>query len=118
MAPTGIGCIAGADDIAGVAIVLDMATREDIDVSGSGELVKEGNKVEVDGTVDVEVEVGAELLMLALSKAAAIAGFEDKNPAVRSPVGQPALQGPVLQHPMNGGEVYSQVYHSLPTGHS
>ena len=118
IAPVGIDCIVGAGEIAGFAIALGMATPEDIGGFAIGELVREGTIVEVDDSGDEEVEVDAGLLMLEFSNAAAIAGFEDKKPAVRSPTGQPAVQGPVLQHPINGGEVYAQVYHSLPVGHS
>ena len=117
MAPVGIDCAAEAGGIVGFAITLGMASREDVDGLGMGELVEEVIIVEVDDE-EVEVVVDAELLTLAFSKTAAIAGFEDKKPAVRSPVGQPAVHGLVLQHPINGGEVYSHVYHSLPVGHS
>ena len=51
-------------------------------------------------------------------KAAAIFGFDDRNPAVISPNGQPSVHGFDLQHPINGGVVAAQVYHLLPVGHS
>ena len=51
-------------------------------------------------------------------KAAAIFGFDDRKPAVRSPNGQPSVHGFDLQHPINGGVVAAQVYHLLPIGHS
>ena len=44
-------------------------------------------------------------------KGAASAGFEDRNPPVRSPSGQPLSQGLLLQHPINGGSVSLHVYH-------
>ena len=50
--------------------------------------------------------------------AAAILGFDDRNPAVTSPTGHPLVQGFDLQQPMKGGDVYAQVYHLLPVGHS
>ncbi|MCJ1389893.1 hypothetical protein MMC18_002750 [Xylographa bjoerkii] len=103
-APVGTDCTAGVGEIAGCAIALDVAAGEEIDGLGSGELMEEGIEVEVDCD-ELEIEVDAELLTLTFSKAAAMAGFEDKKPAVRSPVGHPAVHGPVLQHPMNGGEV-------------
>ena len=53
-------------------------------------------------------------------KSAATFGFDERNPAVTSPVGQPVVpvHGFVLQQPMKGGSVAEQVYHSLPVGHS
>lgn len=48
---------------------------------------------------------------------AAMAGFESRNPAVKSPVGQPLVHGLDLQQPMKGGSVKAQVYHRLPWGH-
>ena len=50
-------------------------------------------------------------------KSAASSAFEDKKPAVRSPTGHPALQGSLLQQPINGGCVAAQVYQRLPVGH-
>lgn len=51
------------------------------------------------------------------SQSAASSGFEDRKPAVRSPAGQPSLQGLLLQQPIKGGCVEAQVYQRLPVGH-
>ena len=50
---------------------------------------------------------------------AASDGFEDRNPAVRFPSGQPVdwAKGLDLQQPMNGGLVSVQVYQWLSVGH-
>lgn len=77
---------------------------------------------ELEGLVVVELlldeELDEEELATVLEDAppagkntAAIAGFDDKNPAVTSPLGQPLVHGLDLQQPMKGGLVYSQVYH-------
>ena len=77
----------------------------------------------VDEEEEVDVEEAEELEDTAEEppdglKAAAIFGFDDRKPAVRSPTGQPSVHGLDLQHPMNGGVVAAQVYHLLPIGHS
>lgn len=49
---------------------------------------------------------------------AALLGFESRNPAVRSPTGQPfCAQGFDLQHPIKGGVVAVHVNQRLPLGH-
>jgi hypothetical protein len=48
---------------------------------------------------------------------AAIAAFELRNAAVRSPFGQPLPHGSDLQQPIKGGSVVLQVKNSLPRGH-
>jgi len=53
-------------------------------------------------------------------KSFATAGFEERNPAVTSPLGHPVVlvHGLDLQQPKKGGSVVAHVYHSLPLGHS
>lgn len=83
--------------------------------------VEEGAAEEVDADCAVDDEndvVGLDEDSLDRNGAAS-SGFELRNPAVRSPAGQPPEQGfaPVLQHPINGGVVYLHVYQLLPSGH-
>ena len=73
---------------------------------------------ELEGLVVVELLLDEDELATVLEDAplagkntAAIAGFDDKNPAVISSLGQPLVHGLDLQQPMKGGLVYSQVYH-------
>ncbi len=66
---------------------------------------------------DEDVEVLADWDALDGKNAAASFGFEDKNPAVTSPIGHPDVQALALQQPMNGGDVLAHVYHRLPVEH-
>lgn len=81
-----------------------------------GELMVDGVEDEtLEDAVGFEVAAGEPPDGL---NAAASCGFEERNPAVRSPTGQPFwLQGLDLQQPKNGGSVALQVYHLLPVGH-
>lgn len=78
--------------------------------------VCEGESVFADGVDEEEEDTVA---ALEGRKSAACFGFEDRNPAVRSPEGQPLLlQAFTLQQPMKAGCVAAHVYHRLPLGHS
>lgn len=126
-APMGTDRTAGAGEAAGAATA--PAPPEAADDGGV-----EADNIGVKADVEIELEVGiivvtidgdmlvvvdeAEAVVLAASKGSAIAGFVDRKPAVKAPVGHPALQGLDLQHPRNGGVVCAHVYQLLPSGHS
>ena len=96
IARTGAAVALGAE---GVELVSELVSEVDViellvvvdDEVSEGEVLEEGDIV-VDGEPEGE-------------KGAASAGFEARNPAVRSPSGQPLPHGELLQHPMNGGSV-------------
>ena len=77
--------------------------------------VAEEDEVVTEDEVGADVEVADVVLV---RNAAATLGFEERNPAVKSPWGHPLLaHGFDLQQPRNGGVVPVQVYHRLPVGH-
>ena len=75
--------------------------------------------VEVEVATADEVAAEDEVADVVLTRnGAATLGFEERNPAVKSPGGHPLLaHGFDLQQPKNGGVVPVQVYHRLPVGH-
>ena len=106
MAPTGGELGVGKGVAAGCAI--GGIPLVEVEVAAADEVV-------------TEVEVGAEDevadVVLARNGAATL-GFEERNPAVKSPGAHPLLaHGFDLQQPRNGGVVPVQVYHRLPVGH-
>lgn len=126
MAPELVLCPVEAVEVSAAAVA--EAAKFSVEVEAIE--VNEDKYADVDGWPTAEVgEVNVDFVVLEeddvvwldddplARNGAAILGFEERNPAVRSPGGQPWLQGFDLQHPINGGVVPVHVYHRLPVGH-
>ncbi len=92
-------------------------------VNAADEFVDAGEELalEVCELLEVADEAEAEAEDAAAGrKSFATAGFEERNPAVTSPLGHPVVpvHGLDLQQPKKGGTVAVHVYHSLPLEHS
>jgi hypothetical protein len=105
---------------ADAAVVSGCATAvDDVDADDGDDVDADDWDGRVAEVVDFALVVDAVLVGDAEDdrNAAAMAGFESRKPAVKSPVGQPVVHGLDLQQPMKGGSVLLQVYQLLPWGH-
>ena len=122
----GAGALAGAGDevglVAGREVVVTVGRAADGETPEDDVASDELDELELEEVLldEDEVEDVLEDADPDGKKSAATLGFDDRNPAVTSPVGQPVVpvHGFVLQQPIKGGTVKEHVYHSLPAGHS